>query len=248
MGNAGVPAFYVRGYSRGADLWDVAKPAGLVNQLTAEAMATLDKPASRYAYKRAEQVSQAAAELRTAISAAEVLHVGAAKARRELAKLGDLSNAVELLKLREQKRAAAAEKQRLAREKKLAADRAEYIAGFLAGADTGYTPHGTPTLGRISGEELETTLGARVPLAHVRRALPVVLSLLAAGKAWRTHGHTIHLGEYRLDEITEAGDVVAGCHRFSKAEVYRIAGLVGVPVPVALPVDTAEKAELISNA
>jgi hypothetical protein len=103
-------------------------------------------------------------------------------------------------------------------------------------------------MGRISGEDLETTLGARVPLAHVRRALPVVLSLLAAGKAWRTNGHTIHLGEYRLDEITEAGEVVAGCHRFSKAEVYRIAGLVGVPVPVALPVDTANQAELISNA
>jgi hypothetical protein len=82
---------------------------------------------------------------------------------------------------------------------------------------------------RVSGNEIETTLGARVPAEHVRRALPFVLRLLASGQQWQRNGHTIHLGHYSLDRIDADGTVHAGCHRIPRAEVEYIAATLGVP-------------------
>jgi hypothetical protein len=79
-------------------------------------------------------------------------------------------------------------------------------------------------------EAVETTQGARVPLEHVLRVAPLVLDMLKKGKTYKKNGHTIHLGNYTLDEITEDGTVIAGCHKFSKDEIVRFAKTIGLEV------------------
>lgn len=81
---------------------------------------------------------------------------------------------------------------------------------------------------RVSGDKIETTMGARVPSEHVRRALPFVLRLIAKGDQWQRNGHTIHLGHYSLDRIDADGTVHAGCHRIPRSEVEYIASALGV--------------------
>lgn len=79
---------------------------------------------------------------------------------------------------------------------------------------------------RVEGTEVMTTGGARVPLDHVKRALPIVLRLLARNEAYQRNGHTIHVGDFALDSIDTAGVVRCGCHVFERAEVERIAKVV----------------------
>jgi hypothetical protein len=81
---------------------------------------------------------------------------------------------------------------------------------------------------RVSGDSVETTMGARVPVEHVRRALPFVLRLIATGQQWQWNGHTIRLGHYHLDRIDADGTVHAGCHRIPRSEVEYIASTLGV--------------------
>lgn len=80
---------------------------------------------------------------------------------------------------------------------------------------------------RVTGDEVETTAGATAPLAHVRRALPVVLRIQATGRSWRPNGETIRLGPFSVDSIDDEGTVHAGCHRFSRREVQRLAATIG---------------------
>lgn len=72
---------------------------------------------------------------------------------------------------------------------------------------------------RIAGEEIVTSHGARVPIEHVRKAMPIVNRILASGETYKRNGHTIHLGHYALDEIRKDGTVIAGCHVIPRSEV-----------------------------
>lgn len=76
------------------------------------------------------------------------------------------------------------------------------------------------TMLRVEGSEVVTSQGARFPLDHARRALPVVLRLL--DKSWHRNGETIRLGHYQIDSIQD-GVVLAGCHRVTADEVRRLA-------------------------
>jgi hypothetical protein len=93
---------------------------------------------------------------------------------------------------------------------------------------------------RVEGEEVVTSKGARVPLAHVQRIAPIVLRLIERGETYVRNGHTIHLGHYSLDRITEEGTVFAGCHTFEKSEILRFAEILK-----SLPV--VEEKELAHN-
>lgn len=77
-------------------------------------------------------------------------------------------------------------------------------------------------------DELVSTLGARVPLDAARVALKFILR--KRGQDWHRNGETCPVGHYQLDAINSAG-VVAGCHRFSWAEVDRVAGMILTPAP-----------------
>lgn len=80
---------------------------------------------------------------------------------------------------------------------------------------------------RVKDNEVQTSQGARVPLAHVKRALPVVLAIIQNGREYHRNGHTIHLGHYAIDSIDAQGNLRAGCHLFNKAEIERFAGVLG---------------------
>ena len=81
-----------------------------------------------------------------------------------------------------------------------------------------------PAFLRIRGDEIETSHGARVPLAHAVRILPFIRS----GKTYQHNGHSIHLGHYRVDAIGEDGTLRAGCHVITRDEIERIAEQLGL--------------------
>lgn len=71
--------------------------------------------------------------------------------------------------------------------------------------------------------ELVTSKGARMPLDHARKALRLIRAVVARGEDWHRNGQTIRLGHYQIDSIAANGDVKAGCHFVTYAEIERIA-------------------------
>jgi hypothetical protein len=108
------------------------------------------------------------------------------------------------------------------REQKKALKEAKKNIALWRAGESVRLPLLIPDMARIEGEELVTNKGARVPLKFVRRIAPRVKRLIASGKGWKTNGEKITVAPYQLDEITPEGEVIAGCHKFDKAEVFRI--------------------------
>jgi hypothetical protein len=96
--------------------------------------------------------------------------------------------------------------------------------------ETDYPPsaYGQPIRLRIAGDELQTSRGARVPLAHAVKAFRVLKRLHDKGQAYQRNGHTIHLGHFALDSLDIEGNVTAGCHTVAWPEIERVATLAGV--------------------
>jgi hypothetical protein len=120
----------------------------------------------------------------------------------------------------------------------------EKLPLWLAGEHVSLGYHNTAYL-RVKDNEVETSQGARVPLEHVKKALPLVMAYVRNGREYHRNGHTIHLGHYAIDSIDAEGNLRAGCHLFSKAEIERFAGVLEalpvdpeVPVPVPPAVQT----------
>ena len=127
----------------------------------------------------------------------------------------------------------AIEKRERARKQREEAKQGTGSAG--ANAESGLTgkritarPYGQPIRLRVKGDELQTTRGARVPLAHAVKAFRVIKRLHDKGQAYQRNGHTIHLGHFALDSIDTAGNVTAGCHTVAWEEIARVATLAGV--------------------
>lgn len=78
---------------------------------------------------------------------------------------------------------------------------------------------------RIEGNEIATTRGARFPVSHAIRAIPLIRRVKESGEPYKRNGHTVHLGHYAIEEIDKDGNVRAGCHFVENAEVERIAAL-----------------------
>jgi hypothetical protein len=75
------------------------------------------------------------------------------------------------------------------------------------------------------GEQVvETSKGAVVPLSHAVRILPLIRS----GIPYQHNGHSIHVGQFRIDEIDAEGNVRAGCHFIKRAEMERLAVALGL--------------------
>lgn len=121
-----------------------------------------------------------------------------------------------------------AERQRAIREEKLAeikriADQENYAAWKEGYAHTGsFAAHLFPVAFRVEGDELVSTLGARVPMQAARIAYRFAMS--KRGQAWRENGETCEVGMYRLNAINEHG-IVAGCHRIAWVELERLASV-----------------------
>lgn len=113
----------------------------------------------------------------------------------------------------------------------------ERLAAWRAGTANNQVLFRSDGLGALlrlasDGVTIETSLGARVPAAHVRKALPVVLGFIQHGRTYQRNGHTIHLGHYALDSIDANGTVKAGCHEIKRTEAYHVAKLLGLTIPV----------------
>jgi hypothetical protein len=87
-------------------------------------------------------------------------------------------------------------------------------------------------------DEIQSSAGVTFPADHARKLFPLWISLVVHGRGYKRNGHTIHLGPYALDEITETGDIKAGCHNIPRQEVAHIARVLGLmPVPSATLVE-----------
>lgn len=99
-------------------------------------------------------------------------------------------------------------------------DRERWITGESNGVYSWSSYHDTEL--RIVGNEVETSRGARFPLAHAKRGLALVESAIARGEEWRRNGQTCHLGHYQIDRIEANGTVHAGCHVVPFTAILRI--------------------------
>lgn len=81
---------------------------------------------------------------------------------------------------------------------------------------------------RIKGDELQTSRGARVPIAHAVKAFRIIKRLRDKGQSYERNGHTVHLGHFALDAVDAQGNVTAGCHNVTWTEIERVATLAGV--------------------
>jgi hypothetical protein len=70
---------------------------------------------------------------------------------------------------------------------------------------------------------LESARRAEVPISHARRVWPAILSRMCSGEEWRGE---MRVGHFNITRI-HAGGMVAGCHKFSRAELLRVAALLG---------------------
>lgn len=87
---------------------------------------------------------------------------------------------------------------------------------------------GGPAFLRVKDDMLETSQGARVPLAHAIKAFRFVKLCRESGTAWKRNGHSIRVGQFTVDEISAEGDMTAGCHRILFSEIERVARSIGV--------------------
>jgi hypothetical protein len=72
----------------------------------------------------------------------------------------------------------------------------------------------------LRGDTVYTSLGAEVPLFHVKRAL---VKYHTKARPWVRNGDNIHVGHFQIDRIDENGNVKAGCHYFTASEIQRFA-------------------------
>lgn len=137
---------------------------------------------------------------------------------------GNLAELVERAKASEAKERAAAK----ARQTKIDAENADKIKQWLAGVDVSipYSVSGTYLRARLYKEigneymRVETSRGAAVPLPEAERAFRFALA--RREKGWHRNGEQFKIGDYSLDAVNAQG-VVAGCHRFTWAEIERFA-------------------------
>ncbi len=81
---------------------------------------------------------------------------------------------------------------------------------------------------RRSGDELQTSQGASVPWDHAVKAFRFIKLCRERGEGFKTNGRVVRVGHFRVDEIDAQGNMAAGCHKFSWAEIERLAIREGV--------------------
>jgi hypothetical protein len=153
------------------------------------------------------------------------------------------SEALTAIRKREAKRAAEKAGQTRRKNEQEAIRHSENMAKWRAGEYHGGFPYGFPTMLRIIGDEVQTSLGARFPVSHARRALAFVRKIRESGQAYIRNGHTIHLGPYAIDRIEPDGTVKAGCHVVCWDEIERIAPALDSVPPYATATDPTQEVQ-----
>lgn len=84
---------------------------------------------------------------------------------------------------------------------------------------------------RVKRDELQTSMGVRVPLDHAKAAFRMAKFCRKRGEGWKRNGSRIQVGGFQVDSINAQGDIVAGCHKLSfkrMNECAKRAGLEGL--------------------
>lgn len=79
---------------------------------------------------------------------------------------------------------------------------------------------------RIVRDEVQTSMGATVPLEHARQAFEFVKRCRTGQHAWQTNGETLRVGLFQVNRIDAQGNLWAGCHYVKYAEAERVMGAV----------------------
>jgi hypothetical protein len=133
---------------------------------------------------------------------------------------------------RETERQRLADIEREKRNARLAAEREAAKLAWLAG-DTSAQPgrfsdeQGRACL-RVVGDELQTSWGVQVPLAHAVKVFRMVKLCRENKREWTRNGSTIRVGHFHVDHIYPNGNFQAGCHEIGWNEVERVAKLAGL--------------------
>lgn len=139
----------------------------------------------------------------------------------------DIEARLEAERLRQAQEVARREAERHAREE-------EQREAWLAG-EAGVYWHGRSLTGgallRITGEKIETSLGASVPLSHAIRVFRFVAECRAKGADWWPNGKSVHVGHFTVDRVYPNGDFKAGCHLIEWSETERLARQLGLLTP-----------------
>lgn len=98
-----------------------------------------------------------------------------------------------------------------------------YLTQWKKGEAVPILLYSYPVMLRVKGDDVETSHGAKFPKTHAPLAWRVVKNCVANKRAWQTNGKSIHLGHYQVDKIDINGNLKAGCHLVSYAEIERIA-------------------------
>lgn len=144
-------------------------------------------------------------------------------------------------------REAAKRAERKERKEREAREKAEAIADWRAGLRPSF-PYTCPrvdenggALLRVYGEELQTSQGARVPLADAVKVFRFVKLCKERGEAWRRNwwnGRTLPVGAFQVDHVAPNGAFRVGCHLIHWPEIEAAARAAGV-LDIA-PADTRE--------
>lgn len=121
------------------------------------------------------------------------------------------------------------------KQEKLKAELASWIAGDPE-AKVLYQlvpPYALMRINPKNPEEIETTQGAKFPVAHAKKAWPKIQACKDSGILWEKNGHTIPVGHFQIDAIwpwDSCGQLVvkAGCHKLQYSELLRMAKLLGI--------------------
>jgi hypothetical protein len=81
---------------------------------------------------------------------------------------------------------------------------------------------------RVSGDQIESSMGARIPLDHAPRIWALVQACRSSGRAYQANGHTEHAGPYAIDSVSAQGELKAGCHTIPYAELELMARTLGL--------------------
>lgn len=108
-------------------------------------------------------------------------------------------------------------------------DRLEALDKWKAGEIVHHNFYGCPIALRLSsdGSRLETSRGAEVPATHAKKLWKTIQTIKASGQAYHHNGHSIHIGDFRVDSISAEGELRAGCHTIPFETMAEFAGKVG---------------------
>lgn len=101
---------------------------------------------------------------------------------------------------------------------------------FMGASFMGYAIH-SPVMLRLSGDVIETSQGARVPVAEAPKVWSLVRAVRERGVEFVRRGlSSARIGEYPLDRIDADGTVHAGCHVIPYSELASMARALRLPM------------------